>query len=94
MNISEIIEAAQGQKPVDLLLTNARVVNVFTGEIVSQAVAISGGVVVGFGPYKAKKVLDIDNRFIAPGFIDSHVHIESSMTCVSEFARAIAVHGT
>ncbi|MGD9011714.1 MAG: adenine deaminase [Desulfobacterales bacterium] len=94
MNISEIIKAAQGQKPVDLLLTNARVVNVFTGEIVSQAVAISGGVVVGFGPYKAKKVLDIDNRFIAPGFIDSHVHIESSMTCVSEFARAIAVHGT
>ena len=94
MNMNEIIKAAHGDRPVDLLLTNARVVNVLTGEIIPQAVAISDGILVGFGQYKAKAVLDLNNRFVAPGFIDSHVHIESAMTCTSEFARAIAVHGT
>jgi adenine deaminase len=94
MNLIETIKAARGEKPVDLLLTNARVVNVLTGEIASQAVAISEGVIVGFGQYQAREVLDLKNRFVAPGFIDSHVHIESSMTCTSEFARAIVVHGT
>ncbi len=94
MNMTEIIKAAHGQTPVDLLLTNARVVNVLTGQIVPQAVAISNGIIVGFGQYEAKEVVDLNNRFIAPGFIDSHVHIESAMTCISEFARAIVVNGT
>jgi len=94
MNLNNIIKAAHGDRPVDLLLTNARVVNVLTGEIIPQAVAISDGILVGFGQYKAKAVLDLNNRFVAPGFIDSHVHIESAMTCISEFARAIVVHGT
>ena len=94
MDLKDIIKAAQGERPVDLLLTNARVVNVLSGEIVSQAIAISDGIIVGFGRYEAKTVLDLNNRFIAPGFIDAHVHIESAMTCVSEFARAVVVHGT
>ena len=94
MNLNNIIKAAHGDRPVDLLLTNARVVNVLTGEIIPQAVAISDGILVGFGQYKAKAVLDLNNRFVAPGFIDSHVHIESAMTCTSEFVRAIVVHGT
>ncbi len=94
MNLNEIIKAANGEKPVDLLLTNARIVNVLAGEITSQAVAISDGMIVGFGQYTTKKVLDLDGRFVAPGFIDGHVHIESAMTCVSEFARAIVVQGT
>ena len=94
MDLKDIIKAAQGERPVDLLLTNARVVNVLSGEIVSQAIAISEGIIVGFGRYEAKTVLDLNNRFIAPGFIDAHVHIESAMTCVSEFARAVVVHGT
>lgn len=94
MNLDEIIKAACGQKPVDLLLTNARIVNVFAGEIVPDAVAISDGMIVGFGPYEAKKVVDVKGRYIAPGFIDSHVHIESSMACVAEFARAVLLHGT
>jgi adenine deaminase len=50
--------------------------------------------IVGFGPYEAKKIVDVDSRYVAPGFIDSHVHIESSMACVAEFARAVLVHGT
>jgi adenine deaminase len=94
MNLDEIIKAACGEKPVDLLLTNARIINVFTGEVVPDAVAISDGMIVGFGPYEAKKIVDVDSRYVAPGFIDSHVHIESSMACVAEFARAVLVHGT
>jgi adenine deaminase len=94
MTLNEIIKAAHGDKPVDLLLTNSKVINVFSGEIVSDAIAISDGVIVGFGQYEAKKTVDLNGRYVAPGFIDSHVHIESSMTCVSEFARAVVAHGT
>ncbi|MGD9174650.1 MAG: adenine deaminase [Desulfobacterales bacterium] len=92
--MTEIIRAASGEKPADVLLTNGRMVNVFTGVIEQQPIAISNGIIVGFGQYKAKKSLDLNNRFVAPGFIDSHVHIESAMTCISEFARAVVVHGT
>ena len=94
MTLNEIIKAAHGEKPVDLLLTNSKVVDVFSGEIVPRAIAISNGAVVGFGPYEARETVDLSGRYVAPGFIDSHVHIESSMTCVPEFARAVLVHGT
>ena len=94
MNLTETIKAAHGEKPVDLLLTNSQIINVFSGEIVSDTIAISEGVIVGFGQYEAKNVADLKGRYVAPGFIDGHVHIESSMTCISEFARAVVVHGT
>jgi adenine deaminase len=94
MNMTETIKAACGQKPVDVLFTNGRMVNVFTGEIEQRPIALSNGIIVGIGQYKAEKILDLNNRFVAPGFIDSHVHIESAMTCISEFARAVVVHGT
>ena len=94
MNLNETIKAAHGEKPVDLLLTNSQIINVFSGEVVSDAIAISEGVIVGFGQYEAKNVADLKGRYVAPGFIDGHVHIESSMTCISEFARAVVVHGT
>jgi adenine deaminase len=94
MNLDEIIKAAHGEKPVDLLLSNARIINVFAGEVVTGAIAISDGRIVGFGPYEAKHVVDLNGRYVAPGFIDGHVHIESSMASISEFARAVVVRGT
>lgn len=94
MDLSEIIRSARGQQPVDLLLKNARIVNIFSGEIVSGSIAIANGYVVGFGEYSAIKTVDIGDRFVAPGFIDAHVHIESSMTCITEFARAVLPFGT
>ena len=94
MNLNEIIKAAHGDKPVDLLLTNAQIINVYAGEIVPDAIAISDGLIVGFGSYEAKNVVDLKGRYVAPGFIDGHVHIESSMTCISEFVRSIVAHGT
>ena len=94
MNLNETIKAAHGEKPADLLLTNARIINVFSGEVVPGEMAISDGLIVGFGQYEAKKVENLNGRYVAPGFIDGHVHIESSMACISEFARAVVVHGT
>ena len=94
MNLDETIKAAHGEKPVDLLLTNAQIINVLSGEVVPGEMAISDGLIVGFGQYEAKKVENLNGRYVAPGFIDGHVHIESSMACISEFARAVVVHGT
>ena len=94
MTFHEIIKAARGEKPADLLITNARIINVFTGDIVADSFAVSDGYIIGFGEYQAKKTIDLRKRFVAPGFIDPHVHIESSMASLSEFARALLVHGT
>ena len=94
MNLDEMIKSALGEDQVDLLLTNANIVNVFSGEIIPGSIAVANGYIVGFGSYPAKKVADMKGRFVAPGFIDSHVHIESSMSSPTEFARSVLIHGT
>lgn len=94
MTLSSLIRCARGEETLDLLLTNGRVINVFSGEIVQEDIGIVEGKFTGFGEYKARKVVDLKGRFVAPGFIDAHLHIESTMTCVSEFVRAILPHGT
>lgn len=94
MAIDEIIKSAKGEKEADILLTNARIINVFSGEIVAGSIAIAGGYIIGFGSYSAKIQVDMKRRFVCPGFVDSHFHIESSMTCITEFARAIIPFGT
>jgi len=81
MNLDEMIKYARGKKQADLLLTNARIVNVFSGEIIPGSIAVADGYITGFGSYPAKRVVDMKGRFVAPGFIDAHVHIESSMSC-------------
>ncbi len=93
-SLEERIKSASGEGKVDLLIKNGRVVNVFSGEIEKQDVAIFDGVVVGFGDYEARKTIDATDDFICPGLIDSHVHIESSMVTIPEFARAVLPHGT
>jgi adenine deaminase len=94
MDLIELIRSARGQKPVDLVFANARIINVFSGEIFSGNIAVSDGYIVGFGTYDAENTVDIGDRFVAPGFIDAHVHIESSMTGITEFARAVVACGT
>jgi len=94
MDLIPIITAARGDLLVDLLLTNARIVNVFSGRIIEGSIAVKDGYIVGFGDYETAETMDVKGRYVAPGFIDSHVHIESSMACVTEFARAVAPHGT
>ncbi|MBN1153353.1 adenine deaminase [candidate division KSB1 bacterium] len=94
-NLSEIIASARGDQEVDLLIKNGNLVNVYSGEIYQTDIAIDGEYIVGIGGnYRAKDVLDINGLYITPGFIDSHVHIESSMVEVPQFARAVVPLGT
>ena len=93
-SLKSIIEAAMGDRKVDLLLKNARIVNTLSGDIHEDSVAIDGGRIAGFGEYDAKEVIDLEGAYLMPGFIDGHVHIESSMVSVAEFARAVIPCGT
>jgi adenine deaminase len=95
LSTERLISVARGQTPADLILANARIVNVFTGEIETGDVAIVDGFVAGIGDYsQAKKVIDLQWDFVLPGFINGHVHIESSMLDVPQYARAVVAHGT
>ena len=89
-----IIAAARGHIPVDLLLRNAQLVNVCSGEIHPADVAIYDGQIVGFGEYEARETLDLKGHYLCPGFIDAHVHLESSMVAPPQFARAVVPRGT
>ena len=95
MSIERLIAVARGEEPADLLLKNGRLVNVLSGEVHPARVAIVDGRVAGWGgDYRARRVVDLAGRFICPGFIDAHVHLESSMVSPAEFARAVLPHGT
>ncbi|MEW6616104.1 MAG: adenine deaminase [Thermodesulfobacteriota bacterium] len=88
------IRAACGKEKADLLIKNARVVDVFSGSIFSANVAINNSIIIGFGDYNAKEVIDLKGRFLCPSFIDGHIHVESSMISVPEFAKAVIPMGT
>lgn len=86
---------ARGDEPADLLFTNAQVVNVFTCELVQANVAIADGRIIGVGDYAdARETVDLGGKYLAPSFIDGHIHIESSLLWITEFARAVVPHGT
>ncbi len=92
--LEEKIRIASGEGMADLLIKNGRVVDVFSGQIEKKDVAIFGGVIAGFGDYRAKKIVDVKGDFLCPGLIDGHVHVESSMVTLPEFARAVLPNGT
>ena len=94
MDPRRLLAAARGDESSDLLLENARLLNVFSAEIYETAIAISGSRIAGLGPgYRAKRSLDLEGRFVAPGLIDAHVHIESSMVPPRAFARMVLPRG-
>ncbi len=94
MDPRRLLAAARGDEPSDLLLENVRLVNVFSAEIYETAIAISGSRIAGLGTgYRAKTTLDLEGRFVAPGLIDAHVHIESSMVPPRAFARLVLPRG-
>lgn len=94
MTLETRIAVARGESPVDLLLKNAQLVNVLSGEIHAADIGIYGQQVVGFGAYQARQVVDLGGRFVCPGLMDAHVHLESSMVQPAEYARAIVPRGT
>jgi adenine deaminase len=86
---------ARGEAEADTVLANARVINVFTGEVEPGSVAICGGRIAGVGDYsRAEVVLDLENRYVAPGLINGHVHPESAMLDIGQYARAVVPRGT
>jgi adenine deaminase len=93
-NVQKKLSVARGELPVEQLFKNARIVNVFSGEIHKSHVAVEDGRIIGFGDYKAKQTIDLKGAYLAPSLIDGHFHIESSMLTASEFARAVVPHGT
>lgn len=93
MDTSEFIAYAKGEREAELLIRNARLVNVLAGCIEDQAIAIAEGMIVGLGELPAKEVIDLAGRFLAPGLIDAHCHIESSMVGVRGYAMACLPHG-
>jgi adenine deaminase len=95
MDLKELISVARGEIPADLLLKNARIVNTFIGEIEQADVAIYGDRIAGVGDYgKAKAIIDLQGQFLAPGLINGHTHIESSMLHPARYAQAVVPRGT
>ena len=99
-NLKRKIDLVKGQKKVDLLVKNANIVNVFSGEIHNDNVAIADGIFVGFGhteeykEYDAQDIIDVRGRFMCPGLIDGHIHLESTFLVPREFCSIVASHGT
>jgi len=90
----KLIDVASGRKPADLVLKNGKLINVRTGEIEDASIAISGGKIAGIGDYEGKDTLDLKGLYVSPGFIEGHIHIESSMMTPSYFASTVVLHGT
>lgn len=86
--------AAKGLIKADIVIKNGNIVNVFTKEIYTADIAVSGGVIAGVGRYNGETEIDASGKFVCPGLIDAHVHIESSLAAPREFARAVLPHGT
>jgi len=93
-DLSLLISVAKGDAPADLILANGRVVNTFSGEIEKAGVAVYNGLIAGVGEYRqAKEIIDLDGKYIAPGLINGHTHLESSMLDVGQYARAVVPRG-
>src|SRR5262245_16369112 len=89
-----LLRVARGDAPADLLLKNARIVNVFSSQIEPADIAIVNGLIAGIGPgYQTKETIDLKGAYVAPGLIDAHVHIESSLCLPDQFASAIVPRG-
>jgi len=88
------LAAVRGELKADLLVKNAQIINVLSGEIHKENVAVIDGRFIGFGDYEAKEIIDAEGLFMSPGFIDGHIHFESTMLTLPEFARAILRRGS
>ena len=89
-----IIDVAAGREKADLVLKNATYVNVFSGELDTCDIAVAEGLIVGLGSYQGHEEADMTGYIVCPGFVDAHIHLESSLVSPAEFARAVIPHGT
>ena len=89
-----IIAAAAGREPADLVLKNATFVNVFSNELSTMDIAVAEGLIVGMGSYQGRSEVDCTGKIVLPGFLDAHIHLESSLVNPTEFVKAVLPHGT
>ena len=89
-----IIAVAAGREKADLVLKNAKYLNVFSNEFLCGDIAVANGLIAGVGKYDGKTEIDVSGKLVLPGFIDAHIHLESSMVTPAEFAKAGVAHGT
>ena len=89
-----IIDAAAGREPADLVLINATYVNVFSNELCTADIAVAEGLIVGMGHYSGAVETDCSGKIVLPGFLDAHIHLESSLVSPKEFVKAVLPHGT
>ena len=89
-----IIAAAAGREPADLVLKNATFVNVFSNELSTMDIAVAEGLIVGMGSYQGRSEVDCTGKIVLPGFLDAHIHLESSLVSPTEFVKAVLPHGT
>lgn len=89
-----IIAVAAGREKADLVLKNAKYLNVFSNEFLCGDIAVANGLIAGVGKYNGKTEIDVSGKLVLPGFIDAHIHLESSMVTPAEFAKAVVAHGT
>ena len=89
-----IINAAAGREPADLVLKNATYVNVFANQLCTADIAVAEGLIVGMGTYSGKVEADMTGKIVLPGFLDAHIHLESSLVSPREFVKAVLPHGT
>lgn len=89
-----IIAVAAGREKADLVLKNAKYLNVFSNEFLCGDIAVANGLIAGVGKYDGKTEIDVSGKLVLPGFIDAHIHLESSMVTPAEFAKAVVAHGT
>jgi adenine deaminase len=89
-----IIDVAAGREKADLVLKNATYVNVFSNELCHGDIAVAEGLIVGMGEYDGIVEADVTGKIVCPGFVDAHIHLESSLVTPAEFAKAVLPHGT
>ena len=90
----QLMNVAMGRERADLVLKNAVYINVFTNELSQGDIAVKNGVIAGIGHYDGVEELDMQGKIVAPGLIDAHIHLESSLVAPSEFVKAVLPHGT
>jgi adenine deaminase len=93
-DLARRIAVARGDEPADLVVTGGRVLSVFTREWLETDIAVCDGYVAGLGDYEGKETLNVTGRYVVPGFIDAHMHLESTKLLVDEFARLVLPMGT
>lgn len=93
-SLKRIIDAGRGRRPADLCLKGGRLVNVLSGRVETADIAVQDGIIVGWGNYEAAEVVAADGMYVCPGFIDGHIHIESTLLNPAQFCAAVVPRGT